>query len=166
MCTSPAFWYALHKLLILDFRRCSNVNSGRKCSYLRLCSLSFSKLLPILILVETLIKTDHVSDIAKHEKILFGPDNKIGSNLLKLREHNRRYEHFLPEFTLLHLRFAFPFSINCWNRSSHLDPTILFVRKSSLKASTSCRESDHLKCAISTRTWKHYCLQRHIKEAA
>jgi hypothetical protein len=39
------FWYALHKLLILDFRRCSIGNSGRKCSYLRLCSLSFSKLL-------------------------------------------------------------------------------------------------------------------------
>ena len=56
------------------------------------------------ILDDTLIKTDHISDISKHEKILFGPDNKIGSNLLKLREHNRRYEHFLPEFPLLHLR--------------------------------------------------------------
>jgi hypothetical protein len=34
------------------------------------------------ILDDTLIKTDHISDISKHEKILFGPDYKIGSNLL------------------------------------------------------------------------------------
>jgi hypothetical protein len=32
------------------------------------------------ILDDTLIKTDHISDISKHEKILFEPDNKIGSN--------------------------------------------------------------------------------------
>lgn len=38
------------------------------------------------------------------DRILCGPDNKIGINLLKLVEHGRQYGLFLPEFPLLHLR--------------------------------------------------------------
>ena len=42
--------------------------------------------------------------ILRSEKILFGPDNKIGKNLLQLIQQNRKYRCFLPEFPLLHLR--------------------------------------------------------------
>ncbi|CAC5361529.1 unnamed protein product [Mytilus coruscus] len=37
-------------------------------------------------------------------KILFAPDNKIGSNLLKLFSSSKKYQNFLPEFPILHLR--------------------------------------------------------------
>lgn len=37
-------------------------------------------------------------------KILFAPDNKIGSNLLKLLYSSKKYQNFLPEFPILHLR--------------------------------------------------------------
>ena len=37
------------------------------------------------------------------ERILFGPDNKIGANLLEAIKEPK-YQHFLPEFPLLHLR--------------------------------------------------------------
>ena len=40
----------------------------------------------------------------KEDKILFGPDNKIGSNLIELMKRKKKYELFLPEFPLLHLR--------------------------------------------------------------
>ncbi|CAC5388681.1 unnamed protein product [Mytilus coruscus] len=56
------------------------------------------------ILDDILVKTNHVNMQKNHEKILFRPDNKIGSNLFKLRETNKKYQHFLPEFPLLHLR--------------------------------------------------------------
>ena len=38
------------------------------------------------------------------DKVLFGPDHKIGKNLLELMKRNDRYEMFLPEFPCLHLR--------------------------------------------------------------
>ena len=40
----------------------------------------------------------------KGDKILCGPDHKIGKCLLKLMESSARYRVFLPEFPLLHLR--------------------------------------------------------------
>ena len=41
---------------------------------------------------------------AHPDRILFGPDNKIGANMLKLLSQETRFEQFLPEFPLLHLR--------------------------------------------------------------
>ena len=38
------------------------------------------------------------------EKILFGPDQKIGNNLIKLRRSLKKYEIFMPEFPCLHYR--------------------------------------------------------------
>ena len=56
------------------------------------------------ILDDLLLKMGH-QDISDHEeKILFGPDHKIGKNLLSLRNHGPKYEIFLPEFPLLHVR--------------------------------------------------------------
>ena len=37
-------------------------------------------------------------------RILCGPDHKVGNCLLKLMSINEKYEKFLPEFPLLHLR--------------------------------------------------------------
>lgn len=37
------------------------------------------------------------------DKILFGLDNKIRNNLIKLIRANKRYEIFLPEFPCLHM---------------------------------------------------------------
>jgi hypothetical protein len=40
-----------------------------------------------------------------HPKILFGPDQKIGINLLKLKQQKpQQFQAYLPEFPLLHLR--------------------------------------------------------------
>jgi hypothetical protein len=37
-------------------------------------------------------------------KILFGPDHKIGKKLFLLQKSNPKYQVFLPEFRMLHLR--------------------------------------------------------------
>jgi hypothetical protein len=37
-------------------------------------------------------------------KILFGPDHKIGKNLMTMIKQEKKYESFLPEFPCLHLR--------------------------------------------------------------
>lgn len=41
---------------------------------------------------------------AATEKVLCGPDQKIGSNLIKLIKSGNQFNHFLPEFPVLHLR--------------------------------------------------------------
>ena len=59
------------------------------------------------ILDELLINTGYLgphNTLLRSEKILFGPDNKIGKNLLLLMQQNKKYKCFLPEFPLLHLR--------------------------------------------------------------
>ncbi|MCW4344649.1 MAG: hypothetical protein N0E48_15030, partial [Candidatus Thiodiazotropha endolucinida] len=57
------------------------------------------------ILDDFLLKTDHLHPTDRiTNKILFGPDQKIGNNLLKLIKESERYGAFLPEFPCLHLR--------------------------------------------------------------
>jgi hypothetical protein len=57
------------------------------------------------ILDEVLTKMGYTADEAKYaNRILCGPDNKIGKCLLTLMELNTKYKAFLPEFPLLHLR--------------------------------------------------------------
>ena len=57
------------------------------------------------VLDEVLIKTgNYYNSSPLDSRILFAPDQKIGNNLLKLREQDARYRVFLPEFPLLHLR--------------------------------------------------------------
>lgn len=57
------------------------------------------------ILDDVLIKTCHIDMFHEGvDRILFGPDNKIGANLLGLLTQEVKYKHFLPEFPLLHLR--------------------------------------------------------------
>ena len=56
------------------------------------------------VLDEVLIKTGriNVSSVGTN-RILFGPDNKIGANLLQAMK-DPKYQQFLPEFPLLHVR--------------------------------------------------------------
>ncbi|XP_053383815.1 uncharacterized protein LOC128550010 [Mercenaria mercenaria] len=54
------------------------------------------------VLDDVAIKTDSMQK--NSHKILFAPDHKIASNLFKLRESNKKYDIFLPEFPCLHLR--------------------------------------------------------------
>ena len=57
------------------------------------------------VLDDILIKSEHSDEsCVRFNKILFGPDNKIGNILLKLIAQNKKYKVFLPEFPLLHLR--------------------------------------------------------------
>ena len=56
------------------------------------------------ILDDLLVKMGHYELSGHEEKIIFGPDHKIGKNLLSLRNHGTRYSIFLPEFPLLHVR--------------------------------------------------------------
>ena len=57
------------------------------------------------VLDEVLIKSGNNSNSSLLDsRILFAPDQKIGNNLLKLREQDTKYGVFLPEFPLLHLR--------------------------------------------------------------
>ena len=57
------------------------------------------------ILDDTLLKLGYLtSEERRANRILCGPDNKIGSCLLKLMSSNEKYHLFLPEFPLLHLR--------------------------------------------------------------
>ena len=57
------------------------------------------------ILDNILLKLGYLTSQKKRaDKILCGPDNKIGSCLLKLMESNEKYQMFLPKFPLLHLR--------------------------------------------------------------
>ena len=51
-----------------------------------------------------LTKTGRIySNVETCDPILCGADNKIGSNLIKLKREEK-YRHFLPEFHVLHLR--------------------------------------------------------------
>lgn len=56
------------------------------------------------ILDEILIRTDSVDAAKDAQKILFGPDQKIGENMLRLIHTDPRYQTFLLEFPCLHLR--------------------------------------------------------------
>ncbi|XP_060576230.1 uncharacterized protein LOC132733585 [Ruditapes philippinarum] len=57
------------------------------------------------ILDDVLVKTGYDADQSKcANRILCGPDNKIGKCLLRLMNRNHKYKTFLPEFPLLHLR--------------------------------------------------------------
>ncbi|XP_071085902.1 uncharacterized protein [Haliotis cracherodii] len=59
------------------------------------------------ILDDILIKTELDDNLGYDvclDRILLGPDNKIGMNLLSLIKENKKYAKFLPEFPLLHLR--------------------------------------------------------------
>ena len=105
------------------------------------------------ILDDTLIKTDHISDISKHEKILFGPDNKIGSNLLKLREHNRRYEHFLPEFPLLHLRKSKINNLCSAYQNAGLVHILKYMRDDDIKDWKKLIKPDHIDKATKYIRW-------------
>ena len=62
-----------------------------------------SKIKDILddILVKLAFSTDPTK---KYERILCGPDNKIGKCLFQLMASSVKYRAFLPEFPLLHLR--------------------------------------------------------------
>ncbi|CAC5372998.1 unnamed protein product [Mytilus coruscus] len=56
------------------------------------------------IMDDVIVKTGRIN--VPHEgvdRILFGQDNKIGANLLEIVK-DPKYNHFLPEFPLLHLR--------------------------------------------------------------
>ena len=55
------------------------------------------------ILDDILMKLGKYEVSNETDKILFGPDNKILANLLKLQK-NDKYQVFVPEFPLLHLR--------------------------------------------------------------
>ena len=58
------------------------------------------------VLDDVLLKLGHNCQSGKvaERKIIFGPDNKIGKNLLLLKKDNPKYEMILPEFPLLHVR--------------------------------------------------------------
>ena len=56
------------------------------------------------ILDDVLLKIGQEETNEESQKILFGPDHKIGKNLLSLRNHALKYKTFLPEFPLLHVR--------------------------------------------------------------
>ncbi|CAH1802262.1 unnamed protein product, partial [Owenia fusiformis] len=57
------------------------------------------------ILDDILIKLGYLNeDTSAYRKVLCGPDNKIGNNLLKLIKSNPKYEVFIAEFPCLHLR--------------------------------------------------------------
>ncbi|CAC5399883.1 unnamed protein product [Mytilus coruscus] len=57
------------------------------------------------VLDDILIKTDKVgTNAAKSYRILFGADNKIGANLLKLMSMSSKYKIFIPEYPILHLK--------------------------------------------------------------
>ena len=57
------------------------------------------------ILDDILVKLAFCTDPTKtNDRILCGPDNKIGKCLLQLMASSAKYKAFLPEFPLLHLR--------------------------------------------------------------
>ena len=57
------------------------------------------------ILDDVLLKLGYLTSTkTANNRILCGPDHKVGNCLLKLMSVNEKYETFLPEFPLLHLR--------------------------------------------------------------
>lgn len=57
------------------------------------------------ILDDVLVKMGcHEQEFCTLDRIILGADNKIGANMLKLMKHNEKYNIFIPEFPLLHLR--------------------------------------------------------------
>lgn len=57
------------------------------------------------ILDDMLLKMGYLTNIENTvNRILCGPDHKVGNCLLKLMSTNEKYAAFLPEFPLLHLR--------------------------------------------------------------
>jgi hypothetical protein len=53
---------------------------------------------------DVLTKVGQYQDSDVRSKILFGPDHKIGNNLIKLVRGSKKYDAFIPEFPCLHLR--------------------------------------------------------------
>ena len=57
------------------------------------------------ILDDVLLKLGHLTNAeGQTNRILCGPDHKVGNSVLKLMSVNEKYASFLPEFPLLHLR--------------------------------------------------------------
>lgn len=58
------------------------------------------------VLDDVLLKSGNLTSIHTERKsrILFGPDHKIGKNLIELMKFDQQYKRYLPEFPLLHLR--------------------------------------------------------------
>ena len=69
----------------------------------------------------------------KHERILFAPDYKIAKNLFKLMDQNPKYQTFLPEFPVLHLRKSKITNLISAYRSSGLIHIIQFMKDQELE---------------------------------
>ena len=69
----------------------------------------------------------------KHERILFAPDYKIAKNLFKLMDQNPKYQTFLPEFPVLHLRKSKITNLISAYKSSGLIHIIQFMKDQELE---------------------------------
>ena len=69
----------------------------------------------------------------KNERILFAPDYKIARNLFKLMDQNPKYQIFLPEFPVLHLRKSKITNLISAYKSSGLIHIIQFMKDQELE---------------------------------
>ena len=81
------------------------------------------------VLDDVMQKTEPVN----HERILFAPDYKIAKNLFKLMDQNSKYQTFLPEFPILHLRKSKITNLISAYKSSGLIHIIQFMKDQELE---------------------------------
>ncbi len=79
------------------------------------------------------VADDVLTKMGYHEgsscsKILFGPDNKIGKNLLNLIHSKDKYDTFMAEFPCLHLRKSRITTIFTANKNTGLFQLLQYMR--------------------------------------
>ena len=100
------------------------------------------------ILDDILKKMGYFADKDKMiNRILCGPDQKIGVNLLKLIESDSKFESFLPEFPLLHLRKSKITILVSAYRDAGLVQLLKFMKDDDQEEWTKLISIQHIDCA-------------------
>ena len=97
------------------------------------------------IIDDLLVKLGNYDGIGN--KILCGPDNKIGSNLIKLIKMDQKYDSILPEFPCLHLRKSLINSIFSAYKNAGLVQLLQYMKDDDQKEWTKLITAEHIDVA-------------------
>ncbi|CAC5386648.1 unnamed protein product [Mytilus coruscus] len=121
------------------------------------------------VLDDILIKTDKVgTNAAKSYRILFGADNKIGANLLKLMSMSSKYKIFIPEYPILHLKKSKINNICSGYKHAGIIQILKYMRDEEYNEWKKLISVDHTENASSRREnatfLLHYEIMEHCEE--
>lgn len=89
----------------------------------------------------------HHPDFNSFDRIVIGPDNKIGSNMLKLMSTDEKYNIFLPELPLLHLRKSKITTLFAAYKDAGLLTLLQFMRDDDQEEWTKLITAEHIDAA-------------------